>query len=163
MALINSAPEPPRERTNFVRIVVGLAIVVAVVALAAFVVLRIVEHRRAAADEAMKRTAQELASQIEVSHVYFNTGENFLGDRVRYLNGIVTNHYNRPLALLELTFTFVDQFGQTVLRESKQPIDEHKVALKPSESREFSIGFEKLPSDWNRQHPSIQITRLKFE
>ena len=163
MALINSTPQPPRERTNFVRILGGLAIFVAAVALVTFVVLRAMEHRRAVADEAMKKTAQQLGAHIEVSHVFFNTGENFLGDRVRYLNGVVTNHDSRPVALLEFTFTFVDQFGQTVLRESKRPIDEHRAILKPGESREFSIGFEKLPSDWNRQHPSIQITRLKFE
>ncbi len=163
MGIIDATPEPPREKANWERIIVGLAIVVVAGACLVWGFGRWMEHRRSLSDDAMKKTAQELSSRIEVSQVFFNTGENFLGDRVRYLNVTVTNHYNRPLSLLELTFTFVDQFGQVVLRESKRPIDEHKTPLPPGEHRDLSIGFEKLPQDWNRQHPSIQITRLKFE
>ncbi len=154
--------EPSPNQSSLYRMLGGIVVFFLLLAAVAFGISRIQAHRRVVADEAMVRTAQELGSKIEIGHVFFNTGENFLGDRVRYLNGVLTNHADRPLQLVELTFTFVDQMGQTVLRESKRPVDEQKAALQPNESREFKIGFEKLPGDWNRQHPSIRITRLKF-
>jgi hypothetical protein len=162
MGIIDSSIEPPREKSNLVRNLVALAVLVLVLFAIGIAISRIQEHRLASANEDMVRTARQLGSKIETSHVYFNTGENFLGDYVRYLNGMLTNRHDRPLERIELTFTFVNSIGQTVLRESKQPIDEHKASLKPGESREFAVGFEKLPADWNHQHPAIQITRLKF-
>jgi hypothetical protein len=162
MSTMNPSTETPQDRSILLRMLGGVVVFFLLLAAIILLVSRIQERRRAAADEAMVRAAHELGAKIEISHVYFNTGENFLGDRVRYLNGVLTNHADRPLELIELTFTFVDQVGQTVLRVSKRPIDERKTALNPNELREFKIGFEKLPQDWNRQHPAIQITRLKF-
>ncbi|MGB7621299.1 MAG: hypothetical protein WBN92_03020 [Terriglobia bacterium] len=163
MSMINPSPERPQEGTNLPRIIGGIVAFFLLFALVAFLASRIQDRRRAAADEEMIRTAEESGSHIEINHVYFNSGENFLGDHVRYLNATLTNHDSRPVALLELTFYFSDVLGQIVLRESKRPIDEHKAALKPGESRQLAIGFEGLPPDWNHQHPAIKVTRLKFE
>lgn len=162
MVIDKTSPLQQKEGSNLVRILGGVLVFAIALTSVWYIASRIQEHRRMVADHELGLTAQELGSKIEIGHVYFNTGENFLGERVRYLNGTVSNHRDRPLELLELTFTFVDNMGQTVLRESKRPIDEHKAALPPHESRPFSIGFEKMPADWNHQHPSIQITRLRF-
>lgn len=162
MPIHGSSLAVPKGESNLFRVFGGFAIFFLLFVLVFFVTSKIQERRKATVDQEMIQTARELSSKVEVSEVFFNTGENFLGDRVRYLNGTVTNHADRPLELVEMTFIFVDQLGQVVLRESKRPIDGHKAALKPNESREFAIGFEKMPADWNRQHPSIQITRLKF-
>lgn len=163
MSMMNPFPDRPKEGPNLLRMVGGIVVFFLLFAVVAFLASRIQNRRRAAADEEMIQAAEQFGSQIEIGHVYFNTGENFLGDRVRYLNGTFTNHESRPVELLELTFYFSDTLGQTVLRESKRPIDEHKASLKPGESREFAIGFEGLPTDWNHQHPAIKVTRLKFE
>jgi hypothetical protein len=163
MSMINPSSDRPREGSNLARVISGIAVFFLLFAVVAFLASRIQNRRRARADEEMIRTAEQSGAQIEISHVYFNSGENFLGDRVRYLNGEVTNHDSRPVELLELTFYFFDVLGQVVLRDSKRPIDEHKAPLKPGESRQFAIGFEGLPSDWNHQHPAIKVTRLKFE
>ncbi len=162
MAILNAPPEPPRERVNLLRVFGGIAAVAVAVVLIAFAIVKIQNHQRAVADQEMQQAARQFGSQIEIAHVFFNTGENFLGDRVRYLNLVAANHTTKPVELLEVTFTFVDQFGQTVLRTSKLLVDEHKAALNSGDSRSFSVGFEKLPQDWNHQHPSIQITRLKL-
>lgn len=163
MSVMTPVPEAPEVKSNLPRVAGAIGIVVALMAMGAFAASRFQEHRRAAANEAMTQAAVQFGSQIEIAPVFFNTGENFLGDRVRYLNGKITNRSSRPVALVELTFTFVDQVGQTVLREAKLIVDEHKASLRPNETREFAIGFEKMPADWNHQHPAIKITRLKFE
>lgn len=162
MSVINPTPAPSQEKSSLPRIVGGILVFFLLFGVVAFVVSKIQIRRRAAADEAMIQMAEQSGSAIEIRDVFFNTGENFLGDRVRYLNGTITNHDSRPVELLELTFYFFDNMGQTVLRESKQPIDERKAALKPNELRQFAIGFEHLPTDWNHQHPAIKVTRLKF-
>jgi hypothetical protein len=144
------------------RVLASISVAAVIFGIVGYLVFAIVERSKAAATREMKEQAVAFGSQLEISEVYINGGKNMLGDHVSYVNLRVTNHVNRPVRLLVLTFTFVDINGQRVLVESRPVVDERKVPLQPNEWREFAIGFEHISVDWNHQHPSIIPTLLKL-
>src|SRR3990172_10060450 len=114
---------------------------------------------------------QAYLSQIEITQLELSRWQNFLGQEVTYLDGIVTNHGPRRIVALELTIEFQDVLGQVVLRESWRAIGGGRpsaLAPRPTplatgESRGFRAAFEHIPQDWNRGRPQVRVTGLLLE
>jgi hypothetical protein len=118
-------------------------------------------------------TAEEEAylSQIEISRLELSRWQNYLGQQVTYLDGLVTNHGPRRIVALELTIEFQDVLGQVVLRENWRAIGGGRPSvlaprptpLATAESRSFRAAFEHIPDDWNRGRPRVRVTGLLLE
>lgn len=108
------------------------------------------------------------AERIEIAGVELSRLQNFLGQEVTYLDGTLTNHGDRTLRAVELTIEFRDRLNQVVLRERLRPVGappgspvaRFTPPLPPGETRDFRAGFDSLPKDWNRQLPTVHVTRL---
>ena len=106
---------------------------------------------------------REYSVRITVSDLRLSQFENFLGQTVTYVEGMLSNQGNRSAAALELTFEFKDLLKQTVLRETVRVVGRRTSPLRPSSARTFRIGFDHIPDDWNRRAPEIHVTGLVLE
>ncbi len=104
---------------------------------------------------------QAYAPRIELRDFSMSRAENFLHQEVTMLSGEAVNSGERALAEIEVTIEFRDSFHQVVLRETRRLLGSG-AALGPGQHRPFTISFEHIPADWNRQAPSARVTGLKF-
>jgi hypothetical protein len=103
-------------------------------------------------------------SQLELSHVGLAKGENYLGNEVFYVEGVVKNNGSRAIQRVELLFLFKDSLNQVVLREARKAVDyKGGKGLEPQKSTNFQVAFERLPKDWNYVVPDVQVSNLNFK
>lgn len=109
-------------------------------------------------------TAEEKAyfSQIEISDAHMSVTDNFIGQKVFFLDAKVTNRGTKTVRRLVLQLEFVDTLSQVVLREKAFPVTLKKPPLKPGETRAFRAAFENMPADWNMSPPSMQPINMQF-
>lgn len=106
---------------------------------------------------------QQYSTRIGISDLRLSQFENFLGQTVTYVEGVLSNRGNRSLAAVELTFEFKDVLNQTVLRETVRVVGRRTSPLGPGLARSFRVGFDHIPADWNRRPPEIRVTGLLLE
>ena len=108
--------------------------------------------------------AEAYKSHLELSHVGLAKGENYLGNEVFYVEGVVKNNGSRAIQRVELLFLFKDSLNQVVLREARKAVDyKGSKGLEPQKSTNFQVAFERLPKDWNYVVPDVQISNLNFK
>ncbi len=111
----------------------------------------------------MGATEQAYAVQIHFSALKMSRAANFLNQEVTFLFGSVWNDGPRALHEIEVTIEFHDFFNQVVLRDSRRVLGARSAPLAAGRRREFQLGFEHVPQDWNKQFPSLRVTGLLFE
>jgi hypothetical protein len=108
--------------------------------------------------------AETYKSQLELSHVGLAKGENYLGNEVFYVEGMLKNNSSRAIQRVELLFLFKDSLNQVVLKETRKAVDyKGSKGLEPQKSANFQVGFERLPRDWNYVVPEVQINNINFK
>jgi len=108
--------------------------------------------------------AETYKSQLELSHVGLAKGENYLGNEVFYVEGMLKNNSSRTIQRVELLFLFKDSLNQVVLRETRKAMDyKGSKGLEPQKSTNFQVAFERLPKDWNYVVPDVQINNINFK
>ena len=105
---------------------------------------------------------QSYAQRIALRNFSMSRAENFVHQEITMLSGEVGNAGDRPLAEIEVTLEYYDSFHQVVLRETRRLFGTGSVPLATNQQRPFTISFEHLPADWDRQLPAIRVTGLKF-
>jgi len=100
--------------------------------------------------------------QLAFKDAHMSAAENFLGDRVTYLDARVINNGKKTVRRLDVDLTFVDTLNQVVLRERAHPVSPRTQPLKPGEDRAFRMSFEHMPVDWNQAVPSMVPVYLEF-
>lgn len=108
------------------------------------------------------------AEQAYAEHIHFRDiqmarATNFLNQEFTYVAGIVSNDGARTLHGLEVQLEFHDPFKQVILREKQQLVGPGTRPLEGGERRAFQVTLEHVPSEWDQQYPSIQITGLIVE
>jgi hypothetical protein len=88
---------------------------------------------------------------------------NFLNQEVTFVFGTVLNNGPRPIRQIEITLEFRDPFNQVVLRDMQRLFSPTAVSLAPNERRDFQLGYETLPAQWNQAYPTIRITGLQLQ
>jgi hypothetical protein len=106
---------------------------------------------------------QAYVSQIQFMDPKVARAANFLGQQVTFVFGTVQNNGSRPIEQIEVTLEFHDVFHQVVLRDKERLFGPNVVPLAPSQSRDFQLGFETLPAQWNQAYPGIHITGLALK
>jgi hypothetical protein len=109
-------------------------------------------------------TAAENAylSEIEVTDPKMSTASNFLGDKVYYLDGHLVNKGPRTVRELDLSLSFMDPFGEVVLRRTERPITHQTAPLGPGGAQQLHLIFEQLPDEWNQGPPVITPAYASF-
>lgn len=105
---------------------------------------------------------QAYAPNLHIETISPTRAENFLSQEVTTLPGRLTNAGNMPVSNVEVTIEFSDQFGQTVLRETRALFVQYSPSLAPGERRDFEVSFEHIPYSWNVQQPRVRVSGILF-
>ncbi|MFZ0284175.1 MAG: DUF2393 family protein [Terriglobales bacterium] len=162
-------PSPLSEETpdsNVRAIVIGVAAVVVVVGVIALLT------------RTSPRSAARLhpyASNLKLSDLKMSTAENFVGAKVTYIDGTVTNAGDKTVthAVVHVNFkNSLDQIAQAedvplqVLQTSgpyPDAVDLSASPLAPGQSKPFRLTFEHISADWNQAYPELQVTDVSLK
>jgi hypothetical protein len=106
---------------------------------------------------------QAYVPQIEFLEPKVARAANFLNQEVTFVFGTVLNNGARPIRQIEVTLEFHDPFNQVVLRDKQRLFGPNAVPLLPHERRDFQLGYETLPAQWNQAYPTVHITGLLLQ
>jgi hypothetical protein len=106
---------------------------------------------------------QAYVPQIQFLEPKVARAANFLNQEVTFVFGSVLNNGPRPIRQIEVTLEFHDPFNQVVLRDKQRLFGPNAVPLAPHERRDFQLGYETLPVQWNQAYPKITITGLQLQ
>ena len=110
----------------------------------------------------MNSTEEAYAKTIRIENVALSRAENFIHQEVTILNADAINAGEQSLAGLSVTVEFSDDLHQVVLRETRAVLGTPPSALGPGQTRHFAISFDRVPSSWNMQQPSVQVTYIQL-
>ena len=102
------------------------------------------------------------AATIAIENPALSRAANFLNQEVTILTGDLVNNGERTLLEVELTVEFYDDMNQIALRESRLALNPPNPPLAPGERRSFDVSFDRLPTSWNMQLPTVRVTGLLF-
>jgi len=106
---------------------------------------------------------KEYLHQIQISGAKMSAATNFLGQRVIYLDAQVVNQGSRAVKQVGTQMDFTDILGQVIFREQAKVFPPAVLSLKPGETRDFQLFFDRIPSEWNQAPPRITVTAVEFE
>lgn len=164
--LIEPSPLRPEGESNWRPVIVGVALVVAVVGIIAWL-LR--SGPRTAS------TPHPYAANIKLSDLKMSAAENFVGASVTYLDGAVTNAGDKTVTHVMVHVVFKDSLGQVAQAEDAplhvlqtggpypDAVDLSTLPLAPGQSRQFRLTFEHVTADWNREYPEVQVTGVSVK
>jgi hypothetical protein len=106
---------------------------------------------------------QAYVPQIQFLNPKVARAANFLNQEVTFVFGTVLNNGSRPVDQIEVTLEFHDVFHQVVLRDKERLFSPTAAPLAPNQRRDFQLGYETLPVQWNQAYPTIRITGLALK
>ena len=156
---------PLAERSRLpVAFLVGIAIV------AVLVTGAVLYSRYAVPDESqiekplpMGPAEQVYAQQIQFLEPKMSRAANFLNQEVTFVFGTVQNGGDRKVKQIEIMLEFHDPFKQVVLRDTQRLFLPTAPPMLPGQQRDFQVGYEHLPAQWDNGYPSIRVTGLSFK
>lgn len=161
-------PSPLREEasdSNVRAIVIGIVLVLAGVGVIALLTR---------ANPRIPAAPNPYAARLQLSDLRMSAAENFVGIRVTYIDGTVTNTGDKTVshAVVHVNFkNSLDQIAQAedvplrVLQTSgpyPDAVDLKASPLPPGQSRPFRLIFEHISADWNRAYPELHVTAADF-
>ncbi len=164
--LIEPSPPHPRDESNWLPIVLGVALVVVVVGLIAFLT-RSAPKGAAAPDP--------YAASLQLSNLKMSAAENFVGASVTYLDGTLTNTGNKTVTHAVVRLEFKDTLGQVAQTEDvavrilqttgpyPDTVDLSAAPLAPDQSKPFRLTLEHVTDSWNREYPGLKITSVSVK
>jgi hypothetical protein len=162
--LIEPSPlsEPSRE-SNWVPIGLGVVFVVIVVGIVAW-------FSRSQPKVAVPPPAY--ASSLALSDLKMSTAQNFVGSKVTYLDGTVSNQGNQTVTHVVVHVTFQDSMNQVAQLEDvplhvletsgpyPEAVDLSVSPLTPGQSKTFRLTFEHVSDSWNQAYPGLLVTEI---
>jgi hypothetical protein len=106
---------------------------------------------------------QAYAPQIHFLEPKMSRAANFLNQEVTFVFGTLENSGNRRIKQIEITLEFHDVFNQVVLRDKQRLFGPGEAPLGPGQQRDFQVGYEAMPAQWNNVYPSIRVTGLDLD
>lgn len=155
-------PRPEREeRSRFPAAFAVGAVVVFLIVGAAVLVSRSSRPALQAAKLPFGSSEQAYSAHIQLQNLELAHSTNLLNQEFTYVSGIVSNDGTQAVGALEVVIEFHDPFNQVILRETEKVIQSTDAPLRGGEQRPFQVTIEQgIPSEWNRQYPSIRISGL---
>jgi hypothetical protein len=106
---------------------------------------------------------QAYAPRIQFTGIQMAHSTNFLNQEFTFVAGTIVNNGDKAIVALQVNVEFHDQFNQVVLRDSEVILQPPVAPLPAGQMRDFQVILERIPSDWNRQYPSIQVAGLVLQ
>jgi hypothetical protein len=100
-----------------------------------------------------------IGTALELDRLGILTAENFVGNRIRIIEGSFRNTGDRTIRSVELHLAFHDSAGAVVYEETGEAL---RVALPADETRRYEFRFENLPETWNFRIPTVTVARLGY-
>ena len=101
----------------------------------------------------------DFSDYVELPRLGILTSTNYVGHRIRVIEGTVGNVSERTLRAVELNVAFNDFDGGVVLESREQGL---RSPLLPGEERRYSFRFENLPPEWNYRVPEVRVIRIGY-
>jgi uncharacterized protein DUF2393 len=152
--------------SNLRPILLGLALVVAVVAIAALLLRT---------DSKIATPPHPYAANLKLSDLKMSAAENFIGSTITYLDGTLTNAGDKTVSHAAVHVSFKDSLGQIAQAEDVplhvlQPTGPYSDAvdlsvspLAPGQSKQFRLTFEHVTADWNHEYPALRVTDVSVK
>jgi hypothetical protein len=106
---------------------------------------------------------QAYAPHIQFQGIQMAHSTNFLNQEFTFVAGTTVNTGDRAIVGLQISVEFHDQFNQTILRDTEIILPPTAAAIPAGQMRDFQVILERIPSDWNRQYPSIRVIGLVLQ
>src|SRR5262249_29619725 len=105
---------------------------------------------------------QAYAAKLQFGNFAMSEAENFLHQKVKYLDGDMLNNGDRTVTGIEVIVEFRDDMNQIALRESRVALGGASATLAPGATAHFQVSFDHVPASWNMQMPTLQVAGLQF-
>jgi hypothetical protein len=164
--ILQNQPDPEQRKPLPLNILLGALVVVAI-ALTFWFAFRAPNGNSSGGLQSnvsapMSPAEQAYAKSIRIENIALSRAENFVHQEVTILDADAVNAGQQSIASLTVTVEFFDDMRQVVLRETRGVLGTSPAALGPGQKRSFSISFDRVPSSWNMQQPSVQVTYLRL-
>jgi hypothetical protein len=164
--ILQNQPEPEQRKPLPLNVLLGALVIVAI-ALTFWLAFKSPQGSssrvaRSNASVLMSQAELTYAKNIQIENIALSRAENFLHQEVTIVDADVINAGQRSIASMGVTVEFFDDLHQVVLRETRSVLGIPPVALGPGQKRSFSISFDRVPSSWNMQQPSVQVAYLQL-
>ena len=152
---------PAGEGRSWLPRVLGIAVVLAVVALA-----YLAGHFFSTQADANQH--DPYLANLQVSNLHMSTAENFAGGQVTYIEGRIANQGSRKVTAVRVQVVFKNDIGEVSQNETLTvmvqlpnsayadfgPMDQAPLAA--GQSRDFRLTLEHVTLDWNGQLPQVK-------
>lgn len=161
--LLQPVPVTDERGSNWLAIVLGVALVVVVVVTASLLLRT---------DSKIANAPPAYAANIKFSDMKMSAAQNFVGATVTYLDGTVTNTGDKTVRHAMVSVDFKDSLGQIVQAEDvplrilqtsgpyPEAVDLSVAPLAPGQGRPFRLTFEHVTADWNHEYPELRVTEV---
>ncbi len=153
------------EKSRFpVAFMAGIVVVVMMGAILAFAIKKTQPTGIAAAKNLPFGSEERgYAPRIQFTGILMAHSTNFLNQEFTFVAGTIVNQGDKAIVGLQVTIEFHDQFNQSILRDSEMLLQPPAAPIPAGQMRDFQVILERIPSDWNRQYPSIRVTGLVLQ
>ncbi|HWF37400.1 MAG TPA: hypothetical protein VG322_02710 [Candidatus Acidoferrales bacterium] len=153
------------EKSRFPIAFLAGVVVVAILGVILFFVVKSTQPKGIAAAKNLPFGAQEqaYAPRIQFTGIQMAHSTNFLNQEFTFVAGTIVNSGDKAIVALQVVIDFHDQFNQSVLRDSEVVLQPPVAPLPAGQMRDFQVILERIPSDWNRQYPSIRVSGLVLQ
>jgi hypothetical protein len=115
------------------------------------------------------------AAELKISGITMSTAQNFIGAKVTYIDGTLTNPENKTVTGALVLVTFRDSYGQVAqiddvpvkILQTTGPypdtIDLAALPLAPGQTKTFRLIFEHISAQWNQAYPELQVANVTTE
>jgi hypothetical protein len=164
--ILHNQPNPEQKKRLPIIPILGFLVLVAI-APVLWIALRAPEGKPARTATSglpakMSPEEQAYAKNIRIENIALSRAENFIHQEVTILDADAINAGQQTVAGLSVTIEFFDDLHQIVLRETRSVLRPPSTALAPGQKRGFSISFDRVPSSWNLQQPSVRVAYLQL-
>jgi hypothetical protein len=166
-SLLQPSPATDGSSSNLRPILLGLALVMVVVGIGAFLLRT--------DSKIANPPPHPYAANLKLSDMKMSAAENFIGSTVTYLDGTVSNAGSNTVSHAVVHVSFKDSLGQVaqaddvplhVLQTNGPYAEAVDLSLSPlaaGQSRPFRLTFERVTADWNHEYPELRVTDVSVK
>ncbi len=166
---------PPESERGVAWPAIGAGVLLVVMVVGTIVLLtRPSEQRAPRAPAASSAGPHPYGEKLQFADLKMSEVENFVGGKVTYLEGQLTNRGDRTVSGITVEIVFRNSLGEVAQKETL-PVKVHEqrgpyvdvtdlkaAPLKPGETRGFRLIFDHVSADWNREYPAITVREVFF-
>ncbi len=103
----------------------------------------------------------EIAAIVGMPRLGILTSQNYVGHRIRVIEGSLENLGAEAIRSIELKLVFSSFEGESVLEAEEEGLTPGRPLI-PGATARFSFRFENIPSGWNYRVPDVEVIRIGY-